>query len=401
VVVKRVLPELLDDPSFAAMFVAEARILSRLAHVNIVQVFEFGEVDGQYFLALEYVRGRDLRAAIDARIRGAFPPGLAALVARDVARALGHVHAICDERGAPMRLVHRDVSPGNVMIGFDGAVKLLDFGIAKPLAENTRTNTAPGTLKGKIAYMAPEQVDGLALDGRADLYSLGVLLHEMLTGQPLFDDSPNLGEVLDARLAPEPPSRRNPSVPPELDRICMKALAERREDRFASGEEVSAELDTVVRQLGASREALVAEMRALFPDDVAERRPALPGGGTRQLKEPERPRRRRWGPIAAVVAVVLGATAAAWAVHRMRTTSPAPVVQSPPPRAVVEAPPPAPVELAAPPAHPRQPAAVRAPARKGSPHRPADRPGAGAPPAPKERAKENLHKGDIVDPFHH
>ena len=162
-VIKRILPHLVEDDEFVQMFVAEARLSARLNHANIVQVFELGDVDGEFYLAMEYVRGRDLVNVVRAQLSSAAPPppGLGAFVAREVCRALAYAHALTDDDGAPLRLIHRDVSPSNVMVGFDGAVKLLDFGIAKALgARPTRTARVTGTLKGKFGYMSPEQVEG-------------------------------------------------------------------------------------------------------------------------------------------------------------------------------------------------------------------------------------------------
>src|SRR5579871_2751117 len=164
-VIKRILPHLAADPQLVKLFLAEAKLSARLSHPNVVQVFELGEVDGEWFLAMEYVRGRDLGAIVRAVVeRGAPPgapphPGLAAFVVREVCRALAYAHALTDDDGAPLRLIHRDVSPANVMCSFDGAVKLLDFGIAKALARSGES-TQTGALRGKLGYLAPEQVEG-------------------------------------------------------------------------------------------------------------------------------------------------------------------------------------------------------------------------------------------------
>src|SRR6478752_7430996 len=170
-VVKRILPELACDDEFVRMFVEEARLSASLNHRNIVQVYEFGDVGGEYYLAMEWVHGRDLNTILrELKDRDAKPPvELAAYVAREVCRALAYAHALTDEDGQPLRLIHRDVSPSNVMLGFDGSVKLLDFGIAKALAEANENKTQTGTLKGKFGYMSPEQVDGKPFDHRVDL----------------------------------------------------------------------------------------------------------------------------------------------------------------------------------------------------------------------------------------
>ncbi|HEY2746027.1 MAG TPA: serine/threonine-protein kinase, partial [Polyangia bacterium] len=197
-VVKRILPELACDEEFVRMFVEEARLSASLNHRNIVQVYEFGEVGGEYYLAMEWVHGRDLNSLMKSmKDRDAAPPvELAAYVAREVCRALAYAHALTDEDGQPMRLIHRDVSPSNVMVGFDGSVKLLDFGIAKALALASENRTQVGVLKGKFGYMAPEQVDCDAdVDHRADLFVAGVVLWEMLTLRRLFKGSSDMHTI--------------------------------------------------------------------------------------------------------------------------------------------------------------------------------------------------------------
>src|SRR5688572_18442835 len=167
-VLKRILPHLVEDERARQLFEREARVASRLSHANVVKVFEFGEVAGEYYLTMEYVEGRDLAALIRA---GASSPGLAALALRDVCRGLAYAHALRDENGAPLRILHRDISPSNIMVGYDGVVRVLDFGIAKSLADPRDKRTVKGTIRGKFGYMAPEVIDGVEPDARADLFS--------------------------------------------------------------------------------------------------------------------------------------------------------------------------------------------------------------------------------------
>ena len=270
-VVKRILPHLAEDSRFIQMFVSEARLSARLTHPNVVQVFELGDVNGEFFLAMEYVRGKDLVAVVRSLLgRGLPPPALGAYVVREVCRALAYAHGLTDDAGQPLRLIHRDVSPSNVMISFDGMVKLLDFGIAKALAESTENKTQTGTLKGKFGYMSPEQIDGKEIDHRADLYAVGIVLHEVLTGRRLFkggNDLQTIAMVREGRI--EPPSALNDQVPPELDRICLKALARDRDARYAGCHEMAADLDEVVHHLKWSPEKMAELMRELFAaDDV-------------------------------------------------------------------------------------------------------------------------------------
>ena len=210
--IKRILPHLVEDEHFKAMFVAEARLSARLNHANIVQVFELGDVDGEFYLAMEYVRGRDLVNVVRAQLcagcrrRGWARSSCASCAARSPTRTRSPTTT-----AQPLRLIHRDVSPSNVMISFDGAVKLLDFGIAKALAEANENRTVTGTLKGKFGYMSPEQVEGKEVDHRSDLFAAGVVLHEILTGKRLFkggSDLQTIAMVRDARV--EPPSAVQP-----------------------------------------------------------------------------------------------------------------------------------------------------------------------------------------------
>jgi serine/threonine protein kinase len=292
VVVKRILPHLAEDPSFVEMFLSEARLSARLNHTNIVHVYELGEAEGEYYLAMEYVRGKDLVSVMRAEAqRQYFDPGLAAFAVREVCRALHYAHVLTDEDGAPLRLIHRDVSPSNVMLAFDGAVKLLDFGIAKALSDANDNRTQTGTLKGKFGYMAPEQVTGRDFDHRADLFAAGVVLHEALTGRRLFKgatDLQTISLVREARV--QPPSAVNMVVGPELDRICLKALAREPEDRYQTCDEMARDLDEVVRELAFTPERLCAQLETLFPDEPS--RTSLPGAP--ELSVPSlTPKRRR------------------------------------------------------------------------------------------------------------
>lgn len=244
VVIKVVRSFLAKDSQFVQMFIAEARLVSRLNHANVVQIFDFGKDGESFYLAMEYVRGAslwDLRKRC--RDQGVpFPPTLAAEIGAQVARGLQYAHALT-ENGQRIGVVHRDVTPHNVLLSFDGAVKLTDFGIAKA----TTTQTAPGMLKGKFAYMAPEQARGEKVDARTDLFALGIVLWELLTGGRLFagdSDLAVLRAVQESLIAP--PSRLNPDVPVELSDVVMKALSRAPEERFQSGFEMEKALANYV-----------------------------------------------------------------------------------------------------------------------------------------------------------
>jgi serine/threonine protein kinase len=278
-VIKRILPHLAEEPEFVEMFVREARLSARMRHPNIVRVFDHGDYEGERFLAMEYLHGRDLGSLMQRVAKGPPPPpGMGAFIAREVCRALVFVHALNDsESGAPLNLVHRDVSLSNVMLCFDGAVKLLDFGVAKVLADQLAHQTQAGILKGKWAYLAPEQVEGNKFDQRSDIFSVGIVLYEMLTGRRLFKaatDMETLERVKAAKVLA--PSAFNPAVPPALDEICLKALARAPVDRYQTAAEMTSALDKLVAQLRSAEPELALMLAAQFPAEAGQSEPGLP-----------------------------------------------------------------------------------------------------------------------------
>ncbi len=277
-VVKRILPHLSDDPQFTRMFIEEAKMSARLSHPNIVQVFELGAVGGEYFIAMEYVRGRDLSEA--ARVlwakMGPPQPDFSAYVGREMCRALNYAHELTADDGATLGMIHRDVSPSNVMLSFDGLVKLLDFGIAKALGGEQQDEgaTQRGMLKGKFAYMAPEQTQGSDVDRRIDIFAAGIVLHELLTGRRLFKGENDLQTVEKVRQCDvPPPSLQNPLCPQELDAIVLRALAPDRNDRFQSASEMADALDDIVHATRFQPTHMSQVMRELFPTEMGEPRP--------------------------------------------------------------------------------------------------------------------------------
>jgi len=237
VALKVIRGELSEDPQFIAMFLDEARLSGFLDHPNIVQTFDFGQVDGVYFLAMELVRGRTLAAILETlrknRLRLGTAPSL--FVAKEVARALDYAHRARGPDGASLGIVHRDVSPQNVLVSREGHVKLADFGIAKAALRSQVTQ--PGRVRGKCSYMAPEQARGREVDARADVFALGVVLWECLTGRRLFDgpsDASVLLAVIEKTIPP--PSQYVPGLPAEVDRLVLRLLARDPERRPTSGE---------------------------------------------------------------------------------------------------------------------------------------------------------------------
>ncbi|MCB9728629.1 MAG: serine/threonine protein kinase [Deltaproteobacteria bacterium] len=242
IVIKRILPHFTDDEAFVKMFIDEASIASKLQHSNIVQIYDFDSQDDRYYIAMEYVEGADLKAIVERGLKSGRPmsPAQCVWIMMELSKGLHYAHTK-EYNGQPLNIVHRDISPHNVIMSHSGEVKLMDFGIAK--AAQRSTKTLAGTVKGKCAYMSPEQARGKALDGRSDLFALGIMLWEMLTHKRLFlgdSDFETLSNVLKADVPP--PSSVNPEVPKELDAIVLKALAKDRDHRHASVEDFGREL---------------------------------------------------------------------------------------------------------------------------------------------------------------
>jgi eukaryotic-like serine/threonine-protein kinase len=247
VALKRVLPHLSSSPEFTQMFIDEARIVARLDHPNIVRTYEFDEFAGRYFTVMEYLAGEDLGKVLSRLVvlRQQLPIELATSIVAQACRGLHFAHELTDLRGRPLGLVHRDVTPSNIVVTFAGEVKLIDFGVAKINVNVERTIV--GTLKGKIAYMSPEQVRGRAIDRRSDVFSTGVVLWELLTGRSLFTRKSD-SATLDA-IASEPiPGVRKlrPEVPEELEAIVLRALSRAPGDRFQTAEEMQLALDQIL-----------------------------------------------------------------------------------------------------------------------------------------------------------
>jgi serine/threonine-protein kinase len=275
--VKRLLPTLAEDGELLTMFLDEARLVAQLDHPGIAPIRELGKHGESYYIALDYLAGRDLRA-VSARLRARgerMPVPLVAHVGWHVADALDHAHRKRAADGTPLRVVHRDVSPANVLVGFDGGVRIIDFGIADACFRSRRH---AGVLRGKFAYMSPEMVRGLPVDRRSDVFALGVLLHELLTGERLFAAPSELGVMERVRAARvESPSALNPAVPDGLSAVVLRALAREPEGRWAWASELRDALLPWTRPLRPVSEppAPARFMAAAFPAEIRAERDRL------------------------------------------------------------------------------------------------------------------------------
>lgn len=262
VAVKVVRSELAEDPQFTQMFLDEARLSARLTHANIVQTFDFGQQDGVHFLAMELVQGRTLAALLRiCKAKGIrLGQGPSLQIATELARALGYAHRLAGADGQSLGVVHRDVSPQNVLISREGEVKLADFGIAKAVMRSHVTQ--PGRVRGKCAYMAPEQIRGQALDGRADVFALGIMLWESLTCRPLFE-GPNDGAVLMQVLEKDllKPSWFAPEVHPAVDEVVMRMLSRDRAERPDSTQVARGLADLTLRLVRSQAEIDLADLQ--------------------------------------------------------------------------------------------------------------------------------------------
>jgi serine/threonine protein kinase len=269
-VIKKVLPHLAVDDSFVTMFLDEARLAARLNHPGVVQIFDLGCVDEQYFFAMEYLAGEDV-ANILSRCRRAgrlMPVDIAAKIAAATAEALNYAHELSGADGKLLGIVHRDVSPANLFVTYQGVVKVLDFGIAR--AEARATQTRPGTIKGKVPYLAPEQLLGKTLDRRADVWSLGLCLHEMLTGKRMLGRKDG-AEVPAFEGTVVRPREIRSDVPEALDEIVMRALQHDRERRYPKAAAMYDELDDFLstRTYAPQASQLAAFLRELFGEERA------------------------------------------------------------------------------------------------------------------------------------
>jgi eukaryotic-like serine/threonine-protein kinase len=271
VAVKRILPSIAEDEEFITMFLDEAKIAVQLTHANIAQIFDLDRVEGSYFIALEYVHGKDMRAIFNrTRQRGELLPiPMTCYAIMKLCEGLDYAHNKHDGTGTFLNLVHRDVSPQNILISYEGEVKIIDFGIAKAVGKSGRTQA--GILKGKFGYMSPEQVLGMEIDRRSDIFGVGICLYELLTGERLFvaeSDFATLEKVRSVDIMP--PSTYNRRIPEELEQIVMRALARDRDRRYQSAMQLHDDLQAFMHTSANmfSRKELSGFMHRMFAEEI-------------------------------------------------------------------------------------------------------------------------------------
>jgi TonB family protein len=312
VAIKKILPHLADNEAFIGMFADEAKLAAQLNHPNIVHIYDLGKIEGGgYFIAMEHVEGRDLRAILEsARELGmSLPVPLAVYIASKVASALDYAHRRRDGEGRDLHIVHRDVSPQNILISYEGDIKLCDFGIAKAVSKVSRTES--GALKGKIQYMSPEQAWGKPIDRRSDLFSLGAVLYELLTEQKLFRGDSDLTVLEKVRAAVAvAPSAANPEVPKPLDAVVLRALAREPVDRYANASDLLRDLEQVLYSYtpapGSADLAIFLHRLQAEEGAVAEAKAREAARAVPEAEVEQRPRRAKAVPVARRTSGVTG-----------------------------------------------------------------------------------------------
>jgi serine/threonine protein kinase len=355
-VVKRMLPAISRNPDFVRLMIDEARLSAKLHHPAIVQIYDFGREGDEYYLAMEYVDGCDLRSLLRTLVKEQkqLPPKLACFLVHEVASALAYAHALRDEHGQPLEIIHRDVSPSNILIATNGAAKLLDFGIAKAAATVRSEKTRTGVVKGKLSYMSPEQADAQPIDRRSDIFALGVVFWECLTAKRLFrgDNDMHTGRLVrEAKVAP--PSTVVSGIDVEIDAVVMKMVAREPAQRYGNCDEVVAALSPIVHRLAGDANGMhqfLSSLGVAIPRDteidpyeveeqssVPEMTSARSNGELRPRTQQLEPSRARTALLASASVLVVVAALAVGRMYSRAPAAPAPVV-TPAPRAEPVAP---------------------------------------------------------------
>ena len=278
IAIKRILPTMGEDRDFIKMFIDEAKIAGQLAHANICQIFELGRIDGSHFIAMEYIWGKDLLQIQNRlrKIKQPMPVAMACFIIAKVLEGLDYAHRKRDPLGRPLEIVHRDCSPQNVLVSYEGEVKVIDFGIAKATSRNSRTMA--GVLKGKFGYMSPEQVRGLPLDRRSDIFALGTMIYECLTSERLFQGETDFSTLEKVRNVDiRPPREINPNIPEAVERVILKALAKDVDDRYQWCSEMLADLQQYLmsQEVVFTAKSLSSWLKEVFLAEIDKERQLL------------------------------------------------------------------------------------------------------------------------------
>lgn len=289
IAIKMILPHLAEEKELVNSFIDEAKLAALLNHQNIVQIYDFGSIENSYFITMEYLHGRDLRHVLaKSKERGLLLPlEISLYVASRICAGLAYAHTLKDFQGKPLHLIHRDISPQNIFLTYEGGVKIVDFGIAKAASQSTITQI--GMIKGKVAYMSPEQACGIPIDHRSDIFSVGVLLYEMITGNRMFtgeDTMQILAKVRDADYLPLESARSG--LHPEIYQTLNRALAQDPAGRYPSADEMMADLEECIFRydMRPSARGVTDFMKELFQEEIAAERERIRESASVEIEEP-------------------------------------------------------------------------------------------------------------------
>ena len=277
VAIKKILPHLLDEGNLVKAFIDEAKLAALLQHENIVQIYDFGNLDGEYFIAMEYLFGKDLRRLINKAREDSNPLSLehTLYIISRICAGLDYSHNLKDLQGKPLNIIHRDINPQNIFLTYEGQVKIIDFGIAKAASHNSTTHE--GLIKGKLAYMSPEQATGKTIDHRSDIFSTGIILYELLCGRRMFEGETMHIYNLVREAKYEPVENLVPDLPAKLHEVVRRALAKEPDDRYQTGGEMLADLEECIFELSVrpNGRSLANFVKDIFKDEFAAEESAL------------------------------------------------------------------------------------------------------------------------------
>lgn len=272
IVIKKMLPHMAEDPEMVTHFIDEAKLAALLQHDNIIHVYDFGEIEGSYFIAMEYLFGKDLKSILDKSSKMNQPVNLenSLFIALKICEGLEYAHNLSDLHGASLNIVHRDISPQNIFITYDGKIKTIDFGIAKTTTQSTKTRV--GIIKGKVAYMSPEQAEGKRIDRRSDVFAVGILLYEMITRKEMYEGETMqvLNKAINAQY--EPPENQTPGLPPKVYEILHRALNKNLEKRYQSCGEMMTDIENCLYDINCRPNAkmLAKYITGLFEKEYSD-----------------------------------------------------------------------------------------------------------------------------------